>query len=146
MEAGYDYDFELTVRIDERFTRTVARAEVEAVISRIPGVRSTGAGKFVFDSPTSRWMDITVETREADEFFGKALPASDQVNCVHLHIPASVRGSQKDKAYFELGLAIARDLGWVIYDDTDSGFPLGDDYLERHWPSKPPVKPWWKVF
>lgn len=146
MLPGYDYDFEMTIRPDEEFSRSVNRKLVESFIEKLPGVRRNGDGAFALDLPPGRWMDIVVESRRWDGKAGERLETEELVNCVYLRIPASVRGPEKERDYFVLAFAIAEHLGWLLYDDTDSGCCLGKGWLEKTFPVKQVPKPWWKVW
>jgi hypothetical protein len=66
MLPGYEYDFEMTIRPDEEFSRSVKREFVESYLEQLPGVRRNRDGAFVMNSPLDRWMDIVVESRRWD--------------------------------------------------------------------------------
>jgi hypothetical protein len=146
MLPGYDYDFEMTIRPDEEFSRSVKRELVESFLEQLPGFNRNGDNAFVFNSPFDRWMDIAVEFRRWDGKVGERVDATELANCISLRIPASVRGPEKEKDYFVLAFAIADHFGWLLYDDTDSGCCLGRDWLERNFPTKQAPRPWWKLW
>lgn len=146
MLPGYDYDFEMTIRSDEEFSRSVKRELVEAFLEQLPGVRRNGDRTFALNSPLDRWMDIVVESRRWDGKIGERMEAEELVNCIFLRIPASVRGPEKERDYFVLAFDIADHFGWLLFDDTDSGCCRGREWLERAFPTKQARRPWWKVW
>jgi hypothetical protein len=124
----------MTIRPDEQFSRSERRAVIESFIERLPGVVRNGDRAFALNSPLDRWMDIAVEYRRWDGGVGERVDGGELANCIHLRIPASVRGPEKERDYFVLAFAIARHFGWLLFDDTDSGCCLGEEWLERHFP------------
>ena len=147
MLPGYDYHFEMTIRFDEEFSQSVRRELVESFITKLPGVASgrtrTGDKGFVLDS-SGRRMDIVLESRRWDGKVGERVEERELVNCVHLTIPASVRGPEKERDYFLLAFTIAEHLGWHVHDDTDSGDWVSKDSLNAMFPTQEKPKPWWK--
>lgn len=129
-EPGYDYDFELTVRPDERFTGWVKREAVEAVLESAAG-------------PAARAMQVEIQFRRWDEQVGEPIDGGGKANCVYLRIPALARGRDRDHRYFAVAFSIADRLGWIVFDDTDSGAVMSRSRSE---PEPPPKKPWWKVW
>jgi len=146
MQPGYDYDFEMTIRSDEEFSRSVDRVPVEAYLERLPGVRRHGDGAFVLDSPPDHRMDLVVECRRWDGMVGERMETTGLVNCIFLRIPASVRGPEKERDYFVLAFAIADHLGWPLFDDTDSGCRLDSGWLATAFPTIEARRPWWKFW
>jgi hypothetical protein len=129
-EPGYDYDFEVTVRPDERFTKSVGREVVETFLETIR-------------SPRYLAMEVKPQFRRWDERVGEPVDGDGQANCVYLRIPAQARGADKDHEYFAIAFSIADHLGWLVFDDTDSGALMSRSRAE---PEPPPRKPWWKVW
>jgi hypothetical protein len=140
-EPGYDYDFEVTVRPDEDFTRSVRRDTIESFLEKLPNVARHGKG-FLLDS-FGRAMDLEPQFRRSDGRTGEPVEGGDQTNCVYLHIPAHARGADRDHEYFAIAFSIADHLGWLVFDDTDSGSTMSRSRSE---PDPPPQKPWWKVW
>ena len=129
-EPGYDYDFEVTVRPDERFTQWVKREAIESVLEKTT-------------SSAARAMHMEIQFRRWDERVGEPIEAGDKANCVYLCIPALARGSDRDHEYFAVAFSIADRLGWLVFDDTDSGSIMSRSWSE---PEPPTKKPWWKVW
>ena len=147
MSAWPDYDFDITLRADDTFEGSTSRAALEEFLARLPGVGRHGAKGFVLDSPMGRWMEITPEVRRWDGLCGERVADDgDRVNCVHLFFPGTRRGPDIERDYWMTAFAIAEHLGWIVFDDTDSGSTVSRETLERWWPSKPAPKPWWKVW
>jgi hypothetical protein len=129
-EPGYDYDFEVTIRPDERFTGWVKREAVESVLGEIT-------------DPARLAVQMEVQFRRWDERIGEPIDGGDRANCVYLRIPALARGPDRDHKYFAVAFSIADQLGWQVFDDTDSGA-----MMSRSWavPEAPKAKPWWKAW
>lgn len=141
-EPGYDYDFELTIRSDPRFAQSVPRDAVESILEKIPGVARHGKG-FLLDA-SGRVMDMEVQFRRWNEQMGEPVDGGGKANCVYLRIPAHARGSDREHEYYVIAYSIADPLGWVIFDETDSGAIISRSRAE---PEPPPrKKPWWKVW
>jgi hypothetical protein len=146
MFPGYDYDFEMTIRSDEQFSRSVRRELVESFIGKLPGVIINGDKGFALNSSFGCWMDIMVESRRWDGKVGERVDGGELANCVHLRIPQSARGPEKEREYFMLAFAIANHLGWNVHDDTDSGDWVSKEGLEVMFPTGEKPKPWWKIW
>lgn len=145
MEEGYDYDFAFSIRPDERFSDFKYRPAVNAEIIEWPGVRKAEGAAFLWTSDAGHHMEIRPEFRIADEGIGTRVEKGDQINCVHLFIPAQARGSALEKGYYRCALDLAAKLGWVLYDDTDSGCAVSPGSLETMFAESKP-RPWWKIW
>jgi hypothetical protein len=125
-EPGYDYEFEVTVR-----GQPVKREVVEKCLA-------------TFSSPAFNAMEVKAQFRRWDEHVGEPIDGRDDANCVHLRIPALARGPDRDHRYFAIAFSIADQLGWTVFDDTDSGAIMSRSRAE---PEPAPTKrPWWKVW
>jgi hypothetical protein len=146
IEGLYEYDFDFSIRSDEHFSQCRPQPAVDAVIARVPGVSAGESGAFLWATPAGLYMEIRAEHRRPDGATGTRTPNGDQVNCVHLFIPARARSASLEKAYFEFAVALAEKLGWTLYDDTDSGCVVDRRTLGAAFPESKEKAPWWKLW
>ena len=150
--------YDLTIRADRDYSRSTEVGRLMAFIARLPHLRPNGARRFVLDDPPSRWMNIDLEfigpDREYDEELTERGP---ETNCVRLHIPYAFLGDRPERDYFPTAWAIAKFLGWRLYDQQsgedvpDGAIPKGDAAvfyeeilralgLDEAVPAPPPLK------
>jgi hypothetical protein len=145
IEGLYEYDFDLSIRPDEHFSASRARADIERLLAEAPGVQPGDDG-FIWRTSAGHHMEFRAELRRPDGALGVRTPNGEQVNCVHLFIPARARSAALEKGYFECALALAERLGWTLYDDTDSGCVVERGSLVRRFPDDNAKAPWWKLW
>ena len=141
-------DFDITLRPDPTFEGSTDRASLEHFLSNLRGVGRNGEKGFVLDTPAGRWMEITPQTRRWDGVMGEVVSNEGaNVNCVHLFFPGTHRGPELERDYWHMAFRIAEHLGWLVFDDTDSGSTVSRETLEFWYPSQPIApKPWWKLW
>ncbi len=129
--------YDLTIKPDDEFSRSAEVGRVMTFIGQLPSVRSNGARGFVLDDPPSRWMEIDLEYIGPDgEFDDELSESGPKTNCVRLHIPYAYLGDTPERDYFPTALAIAKFLGWRLYDEQS-----GEDIHEGAIPKRQ-----WTVF
>jgi len=136
--------YDITIRPDEKFSRSVPREPLAAFVAQLPLIRRTDSPQFVLDEKPKRWMEISLETTDEEgncvEEDGRTY---DTTNCVRLHIPYAFLGKRPDRDYLPTCFAIADHLGWSVYDEQ-SGENIPKDAIALD-TSQPP-KPWWRFW
>jgi hypothetical protein len=123
--------YDLTIKPDDEFSRAAAVGRVLAFAAQLPHLRPNGARGFVLDDPPSRWMEIDLEFIGSDGEFDAALTnTGPDTNCINLHIPYAYLGEQPERDYFPTALALARFLGWRLYDEQ-SGEDIKEGAIPR---------------
>lgn len=126
--------FDLTIKSDDAFSRSAEVARVMAFIAQLPNMRSNGSRGFVLDDPPARWMEIDLEFKGADREYDPVLSESGpDTNCIRLHIPYAYLGDLPHWEYFPTALAIARFLGWRLYDEQSGEDIREGDIPKREW-------------
>jgi hypothetical protein len=124
--------FDLTIKPDDAFSRTVPIGRVMAFVAQLPNVRPNGSRGFVLDDPPSRWMEIDLEFIGPEGEFDEAMTKEGpDTNCVRLHIPYAYLGDKPEQDYFPTAFAIAKFLGWRLYDEQS-----GEDVQEGAIPNR----------
>src|SRR5436190_13989574 len=110
--------YDITIRSDEKFSRSVPREPLAAFIAQLPSISRTDRSQFVLDEKPKRWMVISLETADQDgncvEDDGKVYGTT---NCLRLHISYAFLGQRPERDYFPTCFAIADHLGWSVYDE-----------------------------
>lgn len=136
--------YDLTLRPDEKFSRSVPRQPLAAFLAQLPSVRRADRPQFILDEKPKRWMEISLETVDEDgnwiEEDGKVY---DSTNCIRLHIPYAFLGKRPEQDYFPTAFAIADHLGWSLYDEqSGEDIPRDADASTE----AQTQKPWWKFW
>ena len=124
--------YDLTIKSDDRYSRTATRAGLDSLLLQLPGVRRNGKG-FALDEPQKRRMEIDLEVVNAEgdniEETGKTY---DNINCIRLHISSAFAGDSIEHDYFPTAFAIAQHVGWPLYDDqTGKRISPGSESLKK---------------
>lgn len=136
--------YDITIRPDEKYSRSVPRETLSAFIAQLPSIRRCDRPQFVLDDKPKRWMEISLETADED---GNCIEEDgenqDTTNCVRLHIPYTYLGKKPEHDYFPTCFAIARHLGWSVYDEQ-SGEDIPQEAIASD--TALPRKPWWRFW
>lgn len=136
--------YDLTIRPDEKFSRSVPRDPLAAFIAQLPFVCHADRSQFVLDEKPKRWMEISLETVDADgSRIEKDGETCDTTNCIRLHIPYAFFGKRPELDYFPTAFTIADHLGWSLYDEQ-SGENIPRDAIASD--TTQPQKPWWRFW
>jgi hypothetical protein len=87
--------YDLTIRPDEKFSRSVPREPLSAFISQLPSITRAARPQFVLEEKPKRWMEISLETVDADgNIIEEEGGTYDTANCIRLQFltPSSARG------------------------------------------------------
>jgi hypothetical protein len=126
--------FDLTIEPDDEFSRSAEVGRVKAFVAQLPYIRPNGGRGFVLDDPPSRWMEIDMELIGPDGEFDEALSETEpDTNCVRLHIPYAYLGDNPERDYFPTALAVARFLGWRLYDEQSGEDIRAGALPRREW-------------
>jgi hypothetical protein len=132
--------YDLEVRSDAEYSRTVPLARMASLVSGLPGVAQTGPTSFVLDR-AGAGIHLNIDVGHADH----ARPAAagdDPVSLAALLVPYAFLAKSAPVAV-EMAFRIAEALGWSVYDpqaervltraDADLTPRQGpdDDVLER---------------
>jgi hypothetical protein len=110
--------YDLTIRPDEKFSRSVPREPLSAFISQLPSITRAARPQFVLEEKPKRWMEISLETVDADgNIIEEEGGTYDTANCIRLHIPYAFLGTRPERDYFPTAFSIADHLGWSLYDE-----------------------------
>lgn len=135
--------YDITIRSDEKFSRSVPREKLAAFIAHLPSIKRSERPQFVLDDKPKRWMEISLETADEDgnslEEDGKTY---ETTNCIRLHIPYAFLGKRPERDYFPTCFAIADHVGWAVFDEQ-SGEDIPRDAIA---PDMIPQKPWWRFW
>jgi hypothetical protein len=119
MQMSYD----LTIRSDNHYSQRAKLKPLADFIRSLPYIRANGDPGFALDDRRSRWMEIDLEVVNEDgdniEEFGQEY---SEVNCVELHIPYALLGDAPERDYFPTADAIAKHLGWRVFDEQLNGY------------------------
>lgn len=126
--------FDLTIKPDDEFSRSAKVRRVKSFIARLPHLRPNGPRGFVLDDPPGRWMEVDLEfIGPYGEYDGARSERGPDTNCVRLHIPYAYLGDTPERDYFPTGLAIARFLGWRLYDEQGGEDVRAGALPRREW-------------
>ena len=126
--------FDLTIKPDNDYSRSAEVDRVKTFIAQLPHLRPSGARGFVLDDRPARWMEIDLEFIGPDREFGEARSGSGpETNCARLHIPYAYLGDAPERDYFPTALAIARFLGWRLYDEQSGEDIRAGAIPKREW-------------
>jgi hypothetical protein len=106
--------YDLEIRSDPDYSKSVPLEELTALISTIPGMVKKGPTSFVFDrSEGGIHMVVALgyETGEEDEL----TPRSDRVNSAAIVVPYPLLAKSGPLA-LQLAFQVAEQLGWSVYD------------------------------
>ena len=108
--------YDLEIRSDEGYSLTVDIDKIRAFILKLDGVTHNNPLSFTYtDSNLALYMEIDLEL--ADDEGDMIHNTGKEINCIRLHIPYSfMYGNERDRRYFDVGLSIARYLGWMLLD------------------------------
>jgi hypothetical protein len=136
--------YDITIRPDEKFSRSVPREIVAEFVATLPSIRRADSPQFVLDEKPKRWMGISLETTDEEgNCVEKVGRTYDTTNCVRLHIPYAFLGMRPDLDYFPTCFAIANHLGWSVYDEQ-SGEVIPRDAIASD--DSQTQKPWWRFW
>jgi len=136
--------YDLTIRGDERYSKSAPLASLRSFLSQQPGLSPIGPGDFVLDDRPKRWMEVDLEVVNEDgDNIQEPGQEYDQINCLRLHVPYAFLGEAIERDYIPTASAIAQHLGWELFDEQ-TGNVIG---LGSSDPAKPSGgKPWWKIW
>jgi hypothetical protein len=111
--------YDLTIRSDERYSRSTPKPPLMAFLRGLPGLRPNGASGFALDDPPDRWMEIDLELVSEDgDNIEEAGQEYLEINCIRLHIPyGHFRSERFEQEYLPTALAIARYAKWPLFDE-----------------------------
>jgi hypothetical protein len=130
--------YDLQIRSDDEYSRYAAVKPLAKFIASLPGVRPNGQSFMVNQGP--HYMEIEFEVVDADgediEEYGKEYP---EINAVRFHIPYPHLGEAPERDYFPTVYAIAKFLGWRVFDDQRGEYldPEADNRAVRVWSKNP---------
>jgi hypothetical protein len=130
--------YELTIRGDEKYSRSTPIRELGAFIAGLPDIKPNGKMGFALDDLPRRWMEIDLEVvSEEGDRIAESWRTYDTINWIRLHIPYQFLGKEMERDYLPTALAIADFVGWPLYDEQTDKF-LSQD--------APAAKPWWRFW
>ncbi len=138
--------YDLTIRADEGYSRSVPVQSVSDFIRRLSSIRPNGDRSFVLDDRTKRWMEIDLEMVSPDgDNMDEEGEEYSEFNCIRLQIPHQGVGGAPAREYFPTALAIAGHLGWRLYDEQ-SGDEIPQGVATA--PAAPKIerRGWWKFW
>jgi hypothetical protein len=121
---GGTLSYDMTIRSDASFSRSVSTRPLIEYLRTLPGVVPNGDCGFALDDRPRRWMEIDLEAvnEEGDSIEG-SLADRPAINCIRLHIPyAYLKSSTLNEGFLPLAFKIADHLKWELYDEQ-SGEP-----------------------
>jgi len=134
--------YDITIRPDETFSRSVPRESLATFIAQLPSISRSGGSQLVLDARPKRYMTISLETADEDGDCMEDDKTADTTNCIRLHIPYAFLGKRLERDYFPTCFAIADHLGWSVYDEQ-SGENIPRNAIASDLTAQ---KPWWKVW
>lgn len=135
--------YDITIRSDASYSRSEGRASLESFMAQLPGLRRADGPQFVLDDRPKRWLEISLESVDANGNSVEEDPPCDTTNCIRLHIPYAFLGRRPDRDYFPTAFAIADHLGWSLYDEQSG------EIIPREATAAPMIeasRPWWKIW
>ncbi|MCE9589248.1 MAG: hypothetical protein K8S99_01850 [Planctomycetes bacterium] len=142
--------YDLTIRPDEKFSRSVPREPLEAFIALLPFIAAVDRSLFVLEEKPNRRMEISLEVVDADgNWIEEVSETSDTINCIRLHVPYAFLGKRPERDYFPTAFLIADHLGWSLYDEqSGEDIPrdaVASDMTQTRTQTRTP-KPWWRFW
>jgi len=126
--------YDLTIRADEKHSRSTPFRELAAIIEGLPNIRPNGEMRFALDDLPRRWMEIDLEVvSEEGDSVAESWRSYDTINCIRLHIPYQFLGKAMERDYLPTAFAIADFVGWPLYDDQTDRFLLKEATASKSW-------------
>jgi hypothetical protein len=115
--------YDLEVRSDEHYSKSVALAQMASIIAALPGVRGIGATSFVReDRPAG--IHVYIDLAQDSGFEESRDGQRGEINSIGLSVPYPLLDRSSPVAV-DLAFQMAEHLGWTVFD------PQSDTTLSR---------------
>ncbi len=116
--------YDLEIRSDDKYSEKADIEPLRAFVMKLPGIRLSGGQCCCYEDPQLQlYMEIDLEVvDEKGDRLDFILPEvnlldKNSVNCIRLHVPyAHMHSDYRDQQYIDVGLKLAHQLHWHLYD------------------------------